>query len=307
MRSRELNASILLISALSFGLVACGDSTTDGSTGTSTTVASADSASPDASTASTVPADSVPAVSAPPKPAVEIPTELPAELVITDLADGDGAAAAVGDVVVVHYVGVRSEDGVEFDNSYDRGSPFPVTLGAGGVIQGWDDGLVGVKAGGRRQLDIPSDLAYGDQPQGDVIKAGDPLSFVIDVVGVFSRPDITIEPAENREKIDIEDLVVGEGPEIVAGQTAVLHIVAYRADTGEMINSTWDSGRPFEFTFASGETIAGLEFGVDEMHIGGRRKVLLPYVLAFGEEGSPDAGLPPKTDMVLVMDLIAVS
>lgn len=120
----------------------------------------------------------------PPKPEVEIPAETPTELVITELSPGDGPEAATGDTVVVHYIGVRSEDGTEFDNSYDRGQPFPVTLGTGSVIQGWDEGLIGARAGAQIQLDIPSDLAYGDSPQGEIIQAGDALTFVIDVMSV---------------------------------------------------------------------------------------------------------------------------
>ncbi|MEO6569990.1 MAG: FKBP-type peptidyl-prolyl cis-trans isomerase, partial [Ilumatobacteraceae bacterium] len=131
------------------------------------TVATSDQTLPAA--AETIPADTTPV---PPKPQVSIPDELPTELVVTDLVEGTGPAAEAGDTVLVHYVGVRSEDGVEFDNSYDRGQPFPVVLGSGGVIQGWEDGLIGVKAGGQRQLDIPSDLAYGDSDKG-TIRPGD--------------------------------------------------------------------------------------------------------------------------------------
>jgi peptidylprolyl isomerase len=130
----------------------------------------------------TTPIPTAPVVTVP-KPDVEIPAELPTELVITDLIEGTGDAAQDGDTVVVHYLGVRSEDGVEFDNSYDRGNPFSVILGSGGVIQGWEQGLVGVKEGGRRQLDIPSDLAYGDADRG-TIRPGDALTFLIDVVSV---------------------------------------------------------------------------------------------------------------------------
>ncbi len=129
----------------------------------------------------TTPVDTVPT---PPKPEVSIPAELPTELVVTDLVEGTGPAAQVGDTVLVHYVGVRSEDGVEFDNSYDRGSPYPVVLGSGGVIAGWEQGLIGVKAGGQRQLDIPADLAYGDTGSGDIIRPGDAISFVIDVMSI---------------------------------------------------------------------------------------------------------------------------
>jgi peptidylprolyl isomerase len=139
--------------------------------------------------AATLPADdTVPTTTVvfetPEKPEVEIPAELPTELQVTTLVEGDGPEAAVGDTVTVHYVGVRSEDGTEFDNSYDRGSPFTVTLGEGRVIQGWDEGLVGAQAGERLQLDIPADLAYGDTGSGEIIQPGDALTFVIDVLAV---------------------------------------------------------------------------------------------------------------------------
>lgn len=128
----------------------------------------------------TTPVDTTPV---PPKPEVAIPTEPVTDLIITDLVEGTGEGAQTGDTVLVHYVGVRSEDGVEFDNSYDRGTPFPVVLGSGGVIAGWEQGLLGVKAGGQRQLDIPADLAYGDADRG-TIRPGDALTFVVDVVSV---------------------------------------------------------------------------------------------------------------------------
>ncbi len=128
----------------------------------------------------TTPVDTTPV---PPKPEVVIPTEPVTELIITDLVEGTGEGAQNGDTVVVHYVGVRSEDGEEFDNSYDRGEPFPVVLGSGGVIAGWEQGLLGVKAGGQRQLDIPAELAYGDSDRG-TIRPGDALTFIVDVVSV---------------------------------------------------------------------------------------------------------------------------
>ncbi len=133
----------------------------------------------------TTPVDTTPVETfpVPPKPEVAIPAELPTELIITDLVEGTGDGAQNGDTVLVHYVGVRSEDGVEFDNSYDRGQPFGVVLGSGGVIAGWDQGLVGVKAGGQRQLDIPAELAYGDSDRG-TIRPGDALTFVVDVISV---------------------------------------------------------------------------------------------------------------------------
>ncbi|MFM7252368.1 MAG: FKBP-type peptidyl-prolyl cis-trans isomerase, partial [Ilumatobacteraceae bacterium] len=118
------------------------------------------------------------------KPVVQIPAAIPTDLQVTTLKEGTGPAAKTCDDLLVHYIGVRSADGVEFDNSYDRGSAFPVTLGVTGLIQGWTDGLVGVQAGGQYQLDIPASLAYGDSGSGDVIRPGDAITFVVDIVSV---------------------------------------------------------------------------------------------------------------------------
>ena len=152
----------------------------------------AEPASSESSTTVDATATTAPAVE---KPDVALPATLPTELVINDVIEGTGEPAKEGDTVTVNYVGVRSADGTEFDNSYDRGSPFPVTLGTGQVIEGWDQGLIGVKAGGRRQLDIPADLAYGDAGAGDIIQPGDAISFVIDVVSIeFAPPEPTLAP-----------------------------------------------------------------------------------------------------------------
>ena len=125
-----------------------------------------------------------PANNVPPKPDVSIPAELPTELNVTTLTEGSGEGAKVGDVIDVHYIGYLSADGSVFDNSYYRGSPFQLTLGADMVIDGWDQGLVGLKVGGRYQLDIPAALGYGDAGSGAVIKPGDPISFIVDIMAI---------------------------------------------------------------------------------------------------------------------------
>lgn len=108
----------------------------------------------------------------------------PADLEITDITVGDGAEAAAGDTVKVHYVGVALSSGEEFDASYNRGAPLDFPLGAGRVIAGWDQGVAGMKVGGRRQLVIPPHLGYGDRGAGGVIKPGETLIFVVDLVDV---------------------------------------------------------------------------------------------------------------------------
>lgn len=108
----------------------------------------------------------------------------PTDLVITDITVGDGAEAAAGNTVSVHYVGVAHSTGEEFDASYNRGAPLDFRLGIGQVISGWDTGVQGMKVGGRRQLVIPPHLGYGDQGAGGVIKPGETLIFVVDLLDV---------------------------------------------------------------------------------------------------------------------------
>jgi peptidylprolyl isomerase len=119
------------------------------------------------------------------KPEIDFPGgEPPAELEITDIWEGDGPTASAGDNVRVHYVGVAYSTGEEFDASWDRGEPLGFRLGAGQVIAGWDQGVQGMKVGGRRQLTIPPHLAYGDRGAGNAIAPGETLIFVCDLVSV---------------------------------------------------------------------------------------------------------------------------
>lgn len=116
------------------------------------------------------------------KPDVQLPAEAPTELQVTVLEEGDGDVVEAGDSITVDYRGLLIADGTEFDNSYDGGQPFTVVIGAGQVIPGWDEGLVGVTEGSRVQLDIPPDMAYGAQGAGGgLIPPDAALTFVVDV------------------------------------------------------------------------------------------------------------------------------
>jgi peptidylprolyl isomerase len=108
----------------------------------------------------------------------------PTDLEVTDLTLGDGAEAQSGSTVSVHYVGIAHSTGEEFDASYNRGEPLQFRLGVGQVISGWDNGVLGMKVGGRRRLVIPPHQAYGDRGAGGVIGPGETLIFVVDLVGV---------------------------------------------------------------------------------------------------------------------------
>lgn len=111
---------------------------------------------------------------------------IPSGLVKEDLAVGSGALARPGDDIVVHYVGWL-EDGRQFDSSRARHDPLDFALGAGDVIKGWDEGIPGMKVGGRRRLRIPSRLAYGERGCGGVIPPGATLMFEIELLQVLPR------------------------------------------------------------------------------------------------------------------------
>ncbi|MFX4272854.1 FKBP-type peptidyl-prolyl cis-trans isomerase [Propionibacteriaceae bacterium Y1685] len=119
------------------------------------------------------------------KPEIDFPEgPAPTDLQIEDLTVGDGPEATAGHNVVVHYVGVTHSGGEEFDASWNRGTPFTFPLGGGRVIAGWDQGVQGMKVGGRRRLTIPAHLAYGDRGAGGVIGPGEALIFVVDLLEV---------------------------------------------------------------------------------------------------------------------------
>ena len=117
------------------------------------------------------------------KPQVEVPSDTPPSYVLEleDIEVGDGEEAASGHIVEVHYVGVSWKDGKQFDASWDRGDTFKFGLGKGQVIAGWDQGIPGMKIGGRRILVIPADLGYGAAGSPPTIPANAPLVFVVDL------------------------------------------------------------------------------------------------------------------------------
>ena len=121
----------------------------------------------------------------PNKPEVTIPDGAPpAALVKEDLIVGTGPEATSGRTVEVHYVGVSWSTKRQFDASWDRGRPFDFPLGAGRVIRGWDDGVAGMRVGGRRRLVIPPDLGYGSRGAGGAIGPNETLVFVVDLLAV---------------------------------------------------------------------------------------------------------------------------
>lgn len=301
---RPLALTVVVTAALASA--ACGDDTDDGTAGTvaDTTVDDLE----------LLPGDSTTTIPRTPKPAVAVPAQIPAELQITDLVAGTGYAAAGGDTVFVDYVGVRTVDGIEFDNSYERGIPFDFALGQGRVIAGWDQGLIGIQVGTRRQLDIPGPLAYGDSPPGgSVIQPGDALTFVIEARAVIplrdpaeALVDLDLVPSVGATEVVVADVAVGTGEPVAAGKTAVVHMLLVSGDTEKVLLNTWDGDGAVPIMLVEGGSLPGLVEGIEGMRVGGRRVITMPPDDAFGPGGEPEIGLPANTDLIVVAELFGL-
>jgi FKBP-type peptidyl-prolyl cis-trans isomerase len=161
---------LALVIAVALGLAACGDTKDSSASTTPAPAAAQQETTPSAE---------------PTKPVVKKPKgKAPKKLVIKDLKEGTGPEAQPGQTVTVQYVGVLQKTGKQFDASWDRGQPFSFPLGAGQVIKGWDQGVAGMKVGGRRELIIPAKLAYGDASPSPEIPANSALVFVVDLLAV---------------------------------------------------------------------------------------------------------------------------
>jgi peptidylprolyl isomerase len=180
---------IPIIPLLAVGLSACGSSKAPGvqpAPSAGSTQAAVTAAPTSTSTTSTATTPTIPTPKTGPlskKPVVTVPTgPAPKTLVVKDLIKGTGPVATKGKNLTVNYVGVLYKGGKEFDASWKRSQTFPFVLGQGSVIPGWDQGLVGMKVGGRRELVIPANLAYGSRSTPG-IPANSPLVFVVDLLG----------------------------------------------------------------------------------------------------------------------------
>jgi peptidylprolyl isomerase len=300
--SRTITGTVLLAAltlVISAGISACG-----GTNG-------AEESQSDVTEISLVP--TIPTIAATPEiPEVQIPDEIPTELQISDLVAGSGPRAAVGDLVVVDYVGVRTATGEMFDNSYQRGQPLDLILGRNMVIEGWETGLIGVQVGTRRQLDIPAELAYGDNPPaGPVIQPGDALTFLVDVRAVVGPSDPADAPVELAQRaviggqdITIDDVIVGAGAELSEGQTALVNVLLVRGNDFETIYNNWEFGYPDPVVMSRDQTLEALVDGLLGMRVGGTRVVSVPAALAFGEEGNEQISLPAGADLIMILELV---
>ncbi|MGS2586932.1 FKBP-type peptidyl-prolyl cis-trans isomerase [Streptomyces hebeiensis] len=252
----------------------------------------------------------------------------PKKLTVDVLKKGDGATVKSGDAVQVNYLGQSWDSVKPFDNSFDRKQPFDLTLGAGMVIKGWDQGLEGQKVGSRVELGIPPELGYGSQGQGD-IKPNATLVFVVDIlkstqvpksakgtevpqndaalpkVGTNTdgkEPEVTIPKADPPKKLVSNYVLEGTGEPVKATDTVVLNYTAYIWNDRKQFDSTYKTGRTATFPLPQ-LTLKGLKAGVVDKKVGSRVLLVLPPDQAFGDQ--EQQGIPKNSTLVFAVDILA--
>lgn len=258
----------------------------------------------------------------------------PSGLKYQELAVGDGAAAKSGDYVEVLYTGTL-DNGKQFDSAQNRSDPPEFLLGRGQVIKGWDEGLIGMKVGGKRKLIVPPDLGYGKLGKPPQIPANSTLVFVVELLGVGdqSRRKGTEDTAEKNAVTKEEEIKTGKesdglteadkGKKLATTSTGLKyvelnkgkgrearngsHVEVHYVGTllnGKQFDSSRDRDSPFTFQLGSGSVIRGWDQGIAGMKIGGRRKLIIPPELGYGSQGKGQ--IPPNSTLVFDVELLSV-
>ncbi|HSJ56186.1 MAG TPA: FKBP-type peptidyl-prolyl cis-trans isomerase [Anaerolineae bacterium] len=226
-----------------------------------------------------------------------------------DLQEGSGAEAEPGTVVMLHYTGWLG-DGTKFDSSIDRGSSVSFPLGEGAVLPGWEEGVTGMKVGGKRQIVIPPALGYGSEGAGGVIPPDATLILEVDLLDVLEGAPAApaeVAPAtyvETDSGLKYYDLRKGEGPAAETGQMVQVHYTGWLED-GTKFDSSLDRGEPFSFVLGSGQVIPGWDEGVAGMQVGGYRQLVIPPDLAYGADGAGEV-IPPNSTLIFEVELLAI-
>lgn len=254
-------------------------------------------------------------VSAPPEPATVDEDDLTTTasgLQYFDIVEGDGPTPEQGGNVSTDFaIWVQEDDGDRFVVSSADNGPIPFTIGALDVVfPGWDEGVSTMKEGGKRLLIIPSDLALGSQGGGD-IPPDSTLVMEVELLEVIAPPEpVVMTEVDPGDYIETDsglmyfDIVEGDGASPEDGQTVTVHYTGWLED-GTQFDSSVERGQPFTFPIATGSVIAGWDEGVATMKIGGKRQLMIPADLAYGESGS--GPIPPGSTLIFDVELLDIS
>lgn len=252
-----------------------------------------------------------------PEPKPIMPKGPPPEfLAEVDLSEGIGRPRE-GGAMTVQYVGYDYETGKKLVSSWDEGKPLTFTRGKGEVIQGWEEALVGMEGGDRREVVVPPDLAKGSKPPG--IPPGKTVVFVVEPVPLKSgwKPLTAKSMGKTKPKVEVpkesppktlvrkKDLEEGKGPTAEWGEEVTVDYVGVLYKNGRQFESSWDHGESLTYQLGSSTAIPGWEQGLAGMKVGGRRELIMPSVLGYGPQGA--ASIPPNSPLVYVIDLTAIN
>lgn len=236
-----------------------------------------------------------------------------------DLVEGAGAPVKFGDVLVVHYTG-RLTDGSVFESSRKHDKPFVFSFGFPSVIDGWTVGMVGMKVGGKRKLYIPAKMAYGVNGKPKSVPPNADLIFEVELIEIGSIDSLKANASEDEKAIGVDvaekdrkevtmpsglrytDLRLGQGATATQGKMLGVKYTGWLT-TGEKFDSNADGKETFDFLLGTGAVIKGWDAGVEGMKAGGKRKLIIPPELAYGEKGF-GAKIPPDSVLVFEVELV---
>jgi len=252
---------------------------------------------------------------------------------LADQIEGIGELHYEGDPVTVQFVGYDYETHKKFASSWEEGKPFKFTLGKGEVIPGWEEGLLEIENGDRRELVVPASETKGAFPKG--IPSGHAAIFVVEPVPTKpvseqkgnpeseaaqksgqgsgrtysgpkkTKPKVTAPSGPPPKKLEIKDLEKGSGPGAKPGDEVTVQYVGINYKNGKQFDASWDRGEPFTFQLGSHTVIEGWEQGLKGMKVGGRRELIIPPQLGYGSQSN--GAIPANETLVFVIDLEAIN
>ncbi|MEV4948695.1 FKBP-type peptidyl-prolyl cis-trans isomerase [Streptomyces sp. NPDC053755] len=253
--------------------------------------------------------------------------EPPKDLKVNVISEGKGAVLKKGDQADVNYLGQLWDGDKPFDNSFDRGQPFAVNIGGGGVIEGWQKALDGQKVGSRLEVSIPPALGYGAQGQGQ-IPPNATLVFVMDIVKSESvpvsakgtevaqdnadlpkvgtntdgkAPSLTVPKKPAPTKLVSNYIIEGTGPAVTAADTLTVQYQGVLWKDGKEFDSSYGRGAPVSFPLA--QVIPGWQKGLEGKKVGSRVLLVVPPDMAYGDKANQ--GIPAKSTLVFTVDILA--
>lgn len=222
-------------------------------------------------------------------PLLALQSHAPTKLQIKDMKVGTGPSVKLGDQVTVDYTG-KLTNGKVFDTSIGR-TPFKFIVGAGQVIKGWDQGLLGAKVGTKRTLTIPSFLGYGDQGAGADIPPKATLIFTLEVKGIQSVKETIVK--------------TGTGAPVLGGDDVSVHYTGMFTD-GKKFDSSRDHGQPMNVVVGQTPLVPGFTMGIVGMKLGEKRRIVIPPSLGYGEKGAGGV-IPPNATLVFDLELVKIN